>query len=111
MAYLLDWRDPIVVAWAVGLLEVASGASLLLGFLTPVAGVLAGLGSVASAFSWLPAPAPNLLDAKLSLLFAIIMVAAIVLLGPGAFSVDARLFGRREISIPPASRSSKPRLP
>ena len=26
--------------------------------------------------------------------------AALVLLGPGAFSVDARLFGRREIIIP-----------
>jgi uncharacterized membrane protein YphA (DoxX/SURF4 family) len=26
--------------------------------------------------------------------------AALVLLGPGAFSLDARLFGRREIIIP-----------
>jgi hypothetical protein len=26
--------------------------------------------------------------------------AALVLLGPGAFSLDARLFGRREITIP-----------
>jgi hypothetical protein len=25
-------------------------------------------------------------------------------LGPGAFSLDARLFGRREIIIPPAPR-------
>jgi hypothetical protein len=30
------------------------------------------------------------------------MSAAQVLLGPGAFSVDARLFGRREIVIPRA---------
>ena len=35
------------------------------------------------------------------LIFAGIMAAAIVFLGPGAFSVDARLFGRREIIIPP----------
>jgi uncharacterized membrane protein YphA (DoxX/SURF4 family) len=89
-------------------LTIASGASLLIGFLTPVAGILVGLVSIGSAFSWLPAPAPNLFDARLSIVFATIMVAAIVLLGPGAFSLDARLFGRREIIIPHGSRSPKP---
>jgi hypothetical protein len=29
------------------------------------------------------------------------MVLTVAGLGPGAFSVDARLFGRREIIIPP----------
>jgi len=28
------------------------------------------------------------------------MAAAVVLLGPGALSLDARLFGRREVTIP-----------
>jgi hypothetical protein len=32
--------------------------------------------------------------------------AAVVLLGPGAFSVDARLFGRREIVIAPDRHAS-----
>jgi hypothetical protein len=32
---------------------------------------------------------------------------AVVFLGPGAFSLDARLFGRREIIIPPVSRSPR----
>jgi hypothetical protein len=32
----------------------------------------------------------------------------IALLGPGAFSIDARMFGRREILITHASRSPKP---
>ena len=34
--------------------------------------------------------------------------AALVLLGPGAFSLDARLFGRREIIIPEGRSSLRP---
>jgi len=94
--------------WVVGLLAVASGALLLLGFLSKAACVLVGLGSIGVALSWFPAPPLNLFDTKLSLLFVIIMAAAIMLLGPGAFSFDARLFGRREIIIPHATRSPKP---
>jgi uncharacterized membrane protein YphA (DoxX/SURF4 family) len=87
-----------------GLLGIAAGASLLAGFLTPVAGVVVALGALGAALSVLPAPAPNLLEAKLSLIFAAIITVAIVFLGPGAFSLDARLFGRREIIIPPSTR-------
>jgi hypothetical protein len=32
------------------------------------------------------------------------MAVAVALMGPGAFSLDARLFGRREIVIPPLHR-------
>jgi hypothetical protein len=32
------------------------------------------------------------------------MALAVALIGPGAYSLDARLFGRREIIIPRASR-------
>jgi uncharacterized membrane protein YphA (DoxX/SURF4 family) len=88
-------------------MAIASGALLLSGFLTPVAGVLVGLGTLGITLGWLPAAAPNLFDALLPAVFAVIMSAAIVFLGPGAFSVDARLFGRREIIIPPVSRSPR----
>ena len=54
-----------------------------------------------------PAAAQNLFDTRLPTLFAVIMSAAIVLLGPGAVSLDARLFGRREIIIPPVFRSPR----
>jgi uncharacterized membrane protein YphA (DoxX/SURF4 family) len=90
-----------------GLLGVAAGGSLLAGLLTPIAGVVVVLDALGAGCSLLPAPAANLLDAKLSLIFAGIMAVAIVFLGPGAFSVDARLFGRREIIIPPPLRRSK----
>jgi len=89
---------------AIGLAAIATGALLLVGFLTPVAGALVGLGTLGIALAWFPAATPNLFDAKLPAAFAVIMSAAIVFLGPGAFSIDARMFGRREIIIPPVSR-------
>jgi hypothetical protein len=91
----------------VGLVATVSGALLLSGFLTPVAGVLVVLGTLGITLGWLPAAIRNLFDTALAAVFAAIMSAAIALLGPGAFSIDARLFGRREIIIPPVSRSSR----
>jgi hypothetical protein len=87
-----------------GLLGLAAGASLVVGFLTPVAGVLVGLGALGMGLSVLPAATPNLLDSNLTVVLTCIMTAAIVFLGPGAFSLDALLFGRREIIIPPPPR-------
>lgn len=92
---------------AAGVAAVASGALLSIGFLTPVAGTLVGFGTLGMALAWFPAATPNLFDAKLPSVLAVAMSAAIVFLGPGAFSIDARLFGRREIIIPPVSRSPR----
>lgn len=50
---------------AAGWLAVASGALLLIGILTPAAGILVALGAIGVALSWFPAPASNLFDAKL----------------------------------------------
>ncbi len=91
---------------AIGLVAAASGASLLIGFLTPL-GVLAGLVAIGLALVW-PSPACRALaNGKLAGLLLGVFTAAVALLGPGAISVDARLFGRREISIPRA-RSGVP---
>jgi len=90
---------------AVGLLAGASGVSLLIGFLTPL-GVLVGLGSIGLCLSWPPLGTPIFLNELLVAFLAVIAAAAVFLLGPGAHSVDARLFGRREISIPPGQDRS-----
>ena len=82
-------------------LAFAAGAALLAGILTPIAGLVTGLGAIGCGFSLLPSPAvSNLPDSKLAVVLIAIVAAAIVCLGPGAFSVDAHLFGRREIIIP-----------
>jgi uncharacterized membrane protein YphA (DoxX/SURF4 family) len=103
--YLADSAASTPAMWFVGLVGLAAGVALLIGVLTPLAGMVVALGVLGIGFSILAAPMPNLLDEKLSAVLAAIIAAAIVFLGPGAFSFDARLFGRREIIIPPRSKS------
>ena len=107
VAYAVDWRHLGLVTAAVGVLAIASGVSLLIGYLTPFSAVLVALTSLGAAISWFPAPNPNLFDTKLATALATVIAVAIICLGPGAFSLDARLFGRREITIPTSSPSSQ----
>ena len=92
-------------ASTIGVLLVVAGASLLIGLLTPVVAALVGLSSVAVAFAWLPSPHLKLFEAPWPAVFLAVVTAALLCLGPGSLSMDARLFGRREIIIPSKSRS------
>ena len=84
-----------------GIAALIGGAFLTAGFLTPIIGVPIALTSVALAFLQMPACKENLFETKLPVVFAAGVLLAIFLLGPGAFSIDAWLFGRRRIIIPP----------
>jgi uncharacterized membrane protein YphA (DoxX/SURF4 family) len=88
-------------------LLVLGGAFLLIGLATPFASALVGLAGIGIAVLWVPAPHGDLFDGKLGFLPMIAVVGAIALLGPGAFSIDAYLFGRHEIVIPASSRSAQ----
>jgi uncharacterized membrane protein YphA (DoxX/SURF4 family) len=103
---LAEQGIPAPGALVIGVIAIAGGLLLLAGFLTPGAAVLVGLGSAGVTLPWCPALAPSLLDASArpSSGFLIVMAVAILLLGPGAFSLDSHLFGRREIVIPHDSR-------
>ena len=91
------------MTWLLGSIAFGAGVLLLIGLLTPIAGAIVGIGAIGIGFSLLPVCTPNLFNSMLPIAFGAIMLVAIILLGPGAFSVDARLFGRREIIIPPMS--------
>ena len=75
-------------------------ACLLIGLMTPIVAIIVGLSAVALAGS-------NAFQLTQTLLNLIILSTAISLLGPGAFSFDARMFGRREILIRNATRPTK----
>jgi uncharacterized membrane protein YphA (DoxX/SURF4 family) len=91
--------------WAVGSFAIAVGAAIFVGFLTPAASAAATVGYfMTGVSSFLMTEANKHINTLAAFSLAAIS-AALVLLGPGAFSLDARLFGRREIIIP-ESRSS-----
>jgi uncharacterized membrane protein YphA (DoxX/SURF4 family) len=80
---------------------------LLVGFLTPIVAIVISLGAVLLAFLDLSLPIQTPFGTLQTLLNVIALSAVIFFLGPGAFSFDARMFGRREIRIPAVPQPAK----
>lgn len=95
------------VSWLLGLSGLASGCMLLIGFLTPLASLIVGLDVIGISLSDLPFNGIATFDSWLALIFGLTILIALVGTGPGRFSVDARVFGQREIIIPLPDSSLK----
>jgi len=78
--------------WAVVSLIAMISFSLCLGFLTPVLAVVACATAVANLFFQ---------PSNFVYIFRMLTSAALMFLGPGAYSVDAKLFGLRVTIVPP----------
>ena len=107
VAYVQSPENDLRV-WGGAALAFTSGAFLLAGLMTPLVAVLVAVSGIGIAFSLVPLPNPDLFDSYLAVINLIVLSVAIALLGPGAFSLDARMFGRREITIPSNSQLSRP---
>ena len=73
--------------------------SLIVGYLTPLTSVIAGAISVANGLL------AHQIDALIFAL-AILDATALALLGPGAYSLDSRIYGRSVTVVPPRKDSS-----
>jgi putative oxidoreductase len=76
---------------ALQIIAAIAGVFLLAGFWTPIAGALLAVTDIGIAFSGT--------DHLRSTILLATVGAAIALLGPGAWSIDAFLFGRKRLDI------------
>ena len=87
----LIWVIPQSFGLEVRIVMVCVGIALLCGLWTPVVGALAAAIELLIAFSPAGTDATHILLAILSF--------SLALLGPGAWSVDGHIFGRKRIDI------------
>jgi uncharacterized membrane protein YphA (DoxX/SURF4 family) len=95
------------LALVCGALLVASSLTVLVGVLTGTSATL--LAATIMCWFWLPVHGDASLSDSPAALLTLADAVAISLLGPGAFSIDARLFGPREIVVSRERRSASVR--
>jgi putative oxidoreductase len=101
VSLLADWRDTASLLIVVALISIAAGITVLVGRSVGFGAIVGGVVVIAVHFSSLHGEGPNLFSSKIACFLAMSIAIALVFLGPGAFSIDARRLGRREIVIPP----------
>ena len=88
--------SPPLTTVVLQIIGIAAGILLLIGLGTPVAGALAAIVKVWIALSRYFSHSGDPWEA----ISPAVLSAVLAMVGPGAWSIDARLFGRRRIDIP-----------
>ena len=94
---------PTILAALTALAMLVGGALGAVGILTPITQSLSATGGLMTLIDAMRTPpAVTGLEVPWPLaLMTTVLAVSLVFLGPGAYSIDASLFGRKEISIPP----------
>jgi uncharacterized membrane protein YphA (DoxX/SURF4 family) len=96
-------KTPAPISVALNVIAPVAGVFLLAGLWTPIMGALAAVDQIRIALS-LQSSGPA---GKGTHIFLAVFSASVAMLGPGAWSIDARLFGRRRFSSS-RTRSGRP---
>jgi uncharacterized membrane protein YphA (DoxX/SURF4 family) len=83
----------------IALLAFVSGLALIIGFMTPIASALLSAGGLLLTVDSNVTGYLLLFESGMARLEFIVMSVALIPLGPGALSLDARLYGRREVNV------------
>lgn len=81
-------------------LMIAVGFLLVIGFLTRFVAVVAALLGMTGVLSLFPRSTVGPLENPITAVLLAVIAIAVICMGAGALSIDARMFGRREIVIP-----------
>lgn len=104
--HFIAWQEARVLTLTVAALSSICGLLLLLGLFNWLACSLGVLISLGTALGLIHVPVFNVLSAKVSAIFTAAIAIGLLCLGPGAYSLDARRHGHREIIIPARPHSS-----
>jgi uncharacterized membrane protein YphA (DoxX/SURF4 family) len=98
-------EDPFALARSS--VEAAGAILLILGLWTPVAGALIALNELWIALSLYSSQPSSHPGGHWNHVFLAVLTAGVAMLGPGAWSIDARLFGRKRFDMTDGTRGRK----
>ena len=98
-AFLIAATRHAVGSTLAAALAIIASLALIVGLMTPIATAVLCLGGIAATIDLGIIGYTPLFESWIARFEFIVMSAALICLGPGAFSLDARLYGRREIDV------------
>jgi uncharacterized membrane protein YphA (DoxX/SURF4 family) len=97
--YITGNHGAVDTGVVVAFMTFVTGIALIIGFMTPIAGALLTAGALLLTVHWVAPMHLSLFESGIARMEFITISTALTLLGPGALSLDARLYGRREIEV------------